>query len=58
MWIKTTVIESISLNEWLDKYAPKMKPYDCIIKLKELKVKEPKTVYKNWRKNYMKSKVV
>jgi len=54
--IKTTVTKTISLEEWLNLYAPKMKAKGCIKKLKELKIKDPEIVYKNWRKNYIKSR--
>ncbi|MCS4471121.1 hypothetical protein JQ031_00960 [Clostridium botulinum] len=58
MEIKTTVTKTISLEDWLDIYAPKMKAKNCIKKLKELKIKDPEAVYKNWRKDYIKSRVI
>lgn len=50
MEIKTTVTKTISLEDWLNIYAPKMKAKSCIKKLKELKIKDPEIVYKNRRK--------
>ncbi|APC80369.1 TPA: hypothetical protein ACXDAZ_003518 [Clostridium botulinum] len=58
MEIKTTVTKTISLEDWLNIYAPKMKAKSCIKKLKELKIKDPEIVYKNRRKNYIKSRVI